>query len=128
MSDTKSSSTNRTYSIVTTILGSIWGDIQRGGIVSDDDDDEEEEEYHSTMLDNGLCRTYLQKIGRCFKVHRDGGGLHLTPRPMLAGASGNDGLYIRVGSRVYDGKGLLLGPRSPFRNIPILKWILCDIL
>ena len=41
---------------------------------------------------------------------------------MVAGVSG-DGLYIRVGSRVYDGKGLLLGSQSPFQNIPILKWI-----
>ena len=87
-------------------------------------DDDEEEEYHSTMLGDGLYRTYLQKNGRCFNVHRDGSGLHIAPRPMLAGVSENDGLYIRVGSRVYDGRGLLLGPRRPFRNNPILKWIL----
>ena len=61
--------------------------------------------------------------GRCFNVYRDGNVLLQAPRPMLAGVSGN-GLYIAIGSRVYDGKGLLLGPRSPFRNIPILKWIL----
>ena len=43
---------------------------------------------------------------------------YMSPRPMIAGVSG-DGFYIRVGSRVYDGKGLLLGSRSPFRNIPM---------
>ena len=82
----------------------------------------DEEEYHSTILCDGLYRMYLQKTGvvsifigtvmNCIS-HRS---------PMLSDVSGN-GLYIRVGSRVYDGKGLLLGPRSPFRNIPILKWI-----
>ena len=92
--------------------------------MSDDDDDDVEEEYHSTMLGDGLYRAYLQKNGRCFNVYRDGSGLHLALRPMLAGVSGNDSLYIRVGSRVYDGKGVLLGPRCTFRNIPILKWIL----
>ena len=49
---------------------------------------------------------YLQKNACCFNVYRDGNGLHL---------------YSRVGSSVYDGKGLLLGPRRPFRNILLLK-------
>ena len=40
---------------------------------------------------------------------------------MLAGI--RDGLYLRMVSSVYDGKGLLLGPHSPFRNISDLKWI-----
>ena len=52
----------------TKILRPIWEDFQREGIVSDDDD--EEEEYHSTMLGDGLYRTYLQKNGRCFSVSR----------------------------------------------------------
>ena len=102
----------------TTIFRPIWEYFQREGIASDDD-----EKYHRIMVGDGLYCTYLQKNGRCFNVHRDGNGLHLTLRPMLAGGSGN-GLYIRVGSKVYDGKGLLPGPRSPFRNILILKWIL----
>ena len=82
----------------------------------------DEKEYHSTMVGDGLYRTYLQNNGR-FNVHRDGNGHHLTARPMLAGVSGN-GLHTRVGSRVYDRKGLLLEPISPFQNIPILKWML----
>ena len=92
-----------------------------------DSDDDEEEECLSTILGDGLYRTYLQTNGRSFNVYRDGNGLHLAPRHMLAGVSGND-LYIRVGCRVYDGKGLPLRPRSPFRNIPILRWILRYIL
>ena len=100
------------------ILRPIWEDFLLQGIVIDDD-----VEYHSTIVGDGLYRAYLQKNGRCFDVHRDSNELHLAPRPVLAGVSGN-GLYIRVSSRVYNGKGFLLGPRRPFRSIPILLWIL----
>ena len=31
-----------------------------------------------------------------------------------------NGLYLKQGGKLYDGKGLLLGPNSPFANIPIL--------
>ena len=72
-----------------------------------------DKEYHSTLVGDGLYRTYLQNNGRCFNVHRDGNGLHLTLRPMLAGVSGN-GIYTPVGSRVYDGKDVLLEPQRPF--------------
>ena len=34
------------------------------------------------------------------------------------------GLYLKQGGKLYDGKGLLLGPNSPFANIPILGAIL----
>ena len=111
------------------ILRPIWDEFQQ-------EYDDGDVEYHSAQEEkeegDGILyhpirgsRIYLQKNGRCFNVRAGGGrrGIHLSPRPLLAGVGG-DGLYIRVGSRVYDGKGLLLGPRSPFRNIPILKWIL----
>ena len=42
---------------------------------------DDEEEHHSTILADGLYRTYLQKNGR----HRHGLGIHLTSRPLLAG-------------------------------------------
>ena len=51
----------------TKILRPIWEDFQWKGIVSDD-----EEEYHSTIVGDGVYRTYLQKNGRCFNVHRNG--------------------------------------------------------
>ena len=35
-----------------------------------------------------------------------------------------DGLYLKHDGKVYEGKGLLLGPKSPFRNIPVLGLIL----
>ena len=112
-------------------LHHIWEEFKRDGIVNDNDDDEEE--YH-TASGEGLLTTvfhpikgsriYLQKNGRCFNVQSSAGnGLFISPRPQLADVGGN-GLYLRVGSSIYDGKGLLLGPHSPFKNIPILKWIL----
>ena len=70
---------------------------------------------------NGL---YLHKSGHCVKVEPvKGNGLYLTPHRRLTGVSG-DGLYLKRGSSVYNGEGLLLGKNSPFKNIPILKWIL----
>ena len=35
-----------------------------------------------------------------------------------------DGLYLKKEGKIYDGKGLLLGPNSPFKNIPILGMLL----
>ena len=68
-------------------------------------------------------KMYLQKNGRCFSLQKCGNSLKFTPRPELAGIRGN-GLYLRVGSGIYDGQGLILGAQSPLKNIPILGWIL----
>ena len=35
-----------------------------------------------------------------------------------------DGLYLKKDGHIYDGKGLLLGPNNPFKNIPILGMLL----
>ena len=106
------------------ILAPIWDEFHQD--YEDGDTESTISEYHSAgdqsvkegerILYHSIkgCRIYLQKNGY---------GMHLSPRPLLAGIRG-DGLYLRMGSSVYDGKGLLLGPRSPFRNITILKWIL----
>ena len=68
---------------------------------------------------------YLHKSGHCVKVEpTKGKGLRLTPnRSNLIGVHG-DGLYVKRGSQVYDGRGLLLGRNSPFKNIPILNLLL----
>ena len=50
--------------------------------------------------------------------------MYVTPRPQLSGTRGQDGLFVRAGSNLYDGEGLLLGSKSPFRNIPVLGWLL----
>ena len=67
---------------------------------------------------------YLVKSGHCVKVEPvKGGGLYLTPHKRLSGVHG-DGLYLKRGSTIQDGSGLILGPNSPFKNIPILNLLL----
>ena len=60
----------------------------------------------------------------------EGNGLYLSPHPHLNGTYENnkyadqDGLLVRdKDGKIYDGNGLLLGAKSPFKNIPILGWI-----
>ena len=60
------------------------------------------------LVGDGLC---IKKGGCVCEVETDGRGLYLEP------TSGKDG-------KIYDGKGLLLGPNSPFKNIPILGMLL----
>ena len=68
---------------------------------------------------------YLHKSGHCVKVEPvKGNGLYLTPhRGGLSGLHG-DGLYLKRGSTIQEGSGLILGPNSPFKNIPILNLLL----
>lgn len=47
----------------------------------------------------------------------DGGALKLTPSEY----EGRNGLYYRHNGQIFEGKGLLLGENSPFKNIPILS-------
>ena len=67
---------------------------------------------------------YLKK-GECVsQVETDGQGLYLKQHKGKGLESYGDGLYLIQGGKLYDGKGLLLGPNSPFANIPILGAIL----
>ena len=67
---------------------------------------------------------YLKKGGLVSQVETDGQGLYLKPYKGKGLKSYGDGLYLKQGGKLYDGKGLLLGPNSPFVNIPILGAIL----
>ena len=67
---------------------------------------------------------YLKKGGLVSQVETDGHGLYLKPYKGKGLKSYGDGLYLKRGGKLYDGKGLLLGPNSPFTNIPILGAIL----
>ena len=67
---------------------------------------------------------YLTKGGCVCQVETDGQGLYLKPYEGKRLESYGDGLYLKQGGKLYDGKGLLLGPNSPFANIPILGAIL----
>ena len=67
---------------------------------------------------------YLKKGGLVSQVETDGQGLYLKPYKGKRLQSYGDGLYLKQGEKLYDGKGLLLGPNSPFANIHILGAIL----
>ena len=67
---------------------------------------------------------YLKKGGGICQVETDGQGLYLKPYKGKGLQSYGDGLYLKQGGKLYDGKGLLLGPNSPFANIRILGAIL----
>ena len=68
---------------------------------------------------------YLKKNGMGCKVIPAGQGLYLRPYN-FKGQSVGDGLFLKSGQGMYlkTGSGLLLGPNSPFKNIPILGMIL----
>ena len=63
---------------------------------------------------------YLKKGGLVSQVETDGYGLYIKPYKGKGLQSYSDGLYFKQGGKLYDGKGLLLSPNSPFVNIPIL--------
>ena len=74
---------------------------------------------HAVAGGNGL---YLHKSGHCVKVEPvKGNGLYFTPHRSLVDG---DGLYLKRGSTIQEGSGLILGPNSPFKNIPILNFLL----
>ena len=79
------------------------------------------------VVGNGL---YLKKGGCVCQVETDGKGLYLGPASGSGFESVGDGLYLKKEGGLYEmsesptGKGLVLGPNSPFKNIPILGWIL----
>ena len=67
---------------------------------------------------------YLFKRGHCIRVDPvKGDGLYLRSHTLGDGTLG-DGLYLRRGNAIHNGEGLILGQNSPFKNIPILGWIL----
>ena len=117
------------------ILAPIWVEFQSIGVVTSSDADSldgtlidnDYDEFHSISGDSASrgdgVKMFLQKDKKCFALQKCGNGLKFTPRPKLTGIRG-DGLYLRAGSGIYDGQGLILGPQSPFKNIPILGWIL----
>ena len=75
---------------------------------------------------------YLKKGGCVCQLETDGKGLYLGQAPSKTLKSVGDGLYLKSARNTqpvwtpgqYDGKGLLLGPDSPFKNIPFLNILL----
>jgi len=73
------------------------------------------------IMGNGL---YIKKSGCVCEIDTDGKRLLLEPVKGKILAKMGDGLYLKKQGKVYDGSRLLLGPNSPFKNIPILGMLL----
>lgn len=66
---------------------------------------------------------YVKKGGICCKIVPAGEGLFLSPWKKGISISGS-GLFLKRGAGYVSGEGLILGPNSPFKNIPILGMLL----
>ena len=65
---------------------------------------------------------YLHKHDKCYRVQKmKGDGLYLAPHPRFVEG---DGLFLKHGTNISDGAGLIMGKNSPFKNIPVLGWVL----
>ncbi len=99
--------------VLPTLLGGLATGLISGGI--------EKAVSGRGVVGDGL---YLYKSGHGVKVIPiRGGGLQLMPKKKLHGVCG-DGLFVKHGSQIYDGRGLLFGKNSPFKNIPLLGLLL----
>ena len=69
---------------------------------------------------------YIRRGDRTAKIVQQGEGLFLKPWRGSGLDGQGDGLYMKTGKGLFmkTGKGLILGPNSPFSNIPILGWLL----
>ena len=75
------------------------------------------------LIGNGL---YLKKGGSVCRIETDGKGLYLGPASGKGFENIGNGLYLIKQVGLYDGRGLILVPNSPFKNIPMLGMILWD--
>ena len=73
------------------------------------------------LIGNGL---YLNKGGSVCRIDTDGEGLYLGPTSAKGFETVGNGFYLMKQGGLYDGRGLVLGPNSPFKNIIILGMIL----
>ena len=65
---------------------------------------------------------YLHRHDKCYRVQKmKGDGLYLAPHPRFVE---HDGLFLKHGEDISDGVGLLMEKNSPFKNIPVLGWLL----
>ena len=65
---------------------------------------------------------YLHKHDKCYRVQKcKGNGPYLAPHPRFVEG---DGMFLKHGDDINDGAGLLMGKNSPFKNIPVLGWLL----
>ena len=67
---------------------------------------------------------YLKKGDSVCRIETDEEGLYLGLTSGKGFETVGDGLYLMKQGGLYDGRGLILGPNSPFKYIPILGMIL----
>ena len=72
--------------------------------------------------DDGI---YLIKRGHCMKVYpvKDN-GLYLQEHPTTLHDVFGDGLYLKRDNIIENGEGIVFTENTPFKNIPILGWVL----
>ena len=73
------------------------------------------------LIGNGL---YLKKGSGVCRIETDGEGLYLGPASVRGFETVGNGLYLMKQSGLHNGRGLILGPNSPIKNISILGMIL----
>ena len=73
------------------------------------------------LIGNGLN---LKKESGVCRIETDEKGLYHGPASGKGFENVGNGLYLTKQGRLYDGSGLILGPSSPFKNIPIIGMIL----
>jgi len=76
---------------------------------------------NNKAMGNGL---YLTKCLNIARIETDGQWLYLKLFKGLGLGMVGDSLYLKQGGQVFDGHGLLLGPNSPLKHIPVLGWLL----
>ena len=67
---------------------------------------------------------YLKKGSGVCWIETDGKGLYLGPASGKGFENVGNVLHLMKQGGLYDGSELILGPNSPFKNIPILDMIL----
>ena len=75
------------------------------------------------LMGNGL---YLKKGGSVCRIETDGEGLYLGPTSGKGFETVGNGLYWMKQGGLYDGRGLILGPNSPFKICPFLV-LFCNL-
>ena len=95
----------------------------QGGLLNEDDDEGAPITNIASDVDDGF---YLIKGGHCMKVYPvQSDGLYLkTTRPFSSYAVFEDGLYLKRGENIDRGEEIAFVENGPFKNNPILAWIL----
>ena len=71
---------------------------------------------------------YLKNGGLVCRAETDGSGLYLGPTSGKGFETVGNGHHLMKQGGMYDGRGLILGPNSPLKNIPILGMIFVILL